>query len=144
MTPLINPHPNNLDPKPTPSKYVESVLVNSNTQLSWERFCFTDIPTKDKDVNMSSDEDEEVEEGLSLGGLPPRPPRPRQKTLLGKLTIGRRKSTGQEFLHSKHLPTESPAIADPVPQQSTRVSRSQSNANVHGFKLQWADALICQ
>ena len=99
-------------------------------------------------MNMSSDEDEEAfEEGLSLGGLPPRPPRPRQKTFFGKLIIGRRKSTGtgQEFLHSKHLlPSESPAISDPVPQQSTRVSRSQSNANVHGFKLQWADALICQ
>ena len=97
---------------------------------------------------MSSDEDVEAfeEEGLSLGGLPPRPPRPRQKTFLGKLTIGRRKSTGQEFLHSKHLPSGSPAISDPVPQQkqSTRVSRSQSNANVHGFKVQWADALICQ
>lgn len=101
---------------------------------------------------MSSDEDEETfEEGLSLGGLPPRPPRPRQKTFLGKLTIGRRKSTGQEFLHSKHLPSlpsESPANATAnavsVPQQSTRVSRSQSNANVHGFKVQWADALICQ
>ena len=97
---------------------------------------------------MSSDEDEEVfEDGLSLGGLPPRPPRSRQKTFLGKLTIGRRKSTGQEFLHSKHLPSGSPVIADPVPQQqqqSIRVSRSQSNANVHGFKVQWADALIRQ
>ena len=98
---------------------------------------------------MSSDEDDEAfEEGLSLGGLAPRPPRPRQKTFLGKLTIGtlgRRKSTGQEFLHSKqHLPNLSPAIADPVPQQSTRVSRSQSNANVHDFKVQWADALVCQ
>ena len=94
---------------------------------------------------MSSDEDDEAfEEGLSLGGLPPRPPRPRQKNFLGKLTIGRRKSTGQEFLQSKHLPSGSPAIADPVPQKSTRVSRSQSNANVHDFKVQWADALVCQ
>ena len=100
---------------------------------------------------MSSDEDEEpFEEGLSLGGLPPKTPRPRQKTFLGKLTIGRRKSTGQDFLPStstsKNLPTGSPAITDhQVPsQQTTRVSRSQSNANVHGFKVQWADALICQ
>ena len=94
---------------------------------------------------MSSDEDEEAfEEGLSLR-LPPRSPRPRQKTFLGKLTIGRRKSTGQEFLHSKNLPSGNTAIADPVPQQTTtRVSRSQSNANVHGFKVQWADALVCQ
>ena len=100
---------------------------------------------------MSSDEDEETfEEGLSLGGLPPKPPRPRQKTFLKKLTIGRRKSTGQEFLRStstvQNLPTGSPAITDHSvpPQQTTRVSRSQSNANVHGFKVQWADALICQ
>ena len=98
---------------------------------------------------MSSDEDEEAfDEGLSLGGLPPsKSPRPRQKTFLGKLTIGRRKSTGQEFLHSirKNLPSGSPVIADStVPQQTTRVSRSQSNANVHGFKVQWADALIFQ
>lgn len=98
---------------------------------------------------MSSDEDEDaLEEGLSLGGLPPKTPRPRQKTFLGKLTIGRRKSTGQEFLHStsQNLPSGSPVITDhPVPQQqTTRVSRSQSNANVHGFKVQWADALICQ
>ena len=88
---------------------------------------------------MSSDEDEE--DGLSLGGLPPRPPRPRQKTFLEKLAIGRRKSTGQEFLQSKHLPNASPIVADSE-SLGRRVARSQSNANVYGFKAQWADALV--
>ena len=94
---------------------------------------------------MSSDEQEE--DGLSLGGLPPRLPRPR---FLGKLGVGRRKSTGQEFLHSKHLPSGSPTttttttIITDLESQSTRVARSQSNVNVHGFKAQWADALVSQ
>lgn len=94
---------------------------------------------------MSSDEDEE--DGLSMGGLTPRLPRPRQKNFLGKLSI-RRKSTGQEFLHTKHLPTESPTLANPESRspdsRATRVARSQSNANVLGFKAQWADALVSQ
>ena len=91
---------------------------------------------------MSSDEQEE--DGLSLGGLPPRLPRPR---FLGKLSVGRRKSTGQEFLHSKHLPSGSPTtttVTTDLESQSRRVARSQSNANVHGFKAQWADALVSQ
>ncbi|KAF6232286.1 hypothetical protein HO173_009391 [Letharia columbiana] len=90
---------------------------------------------------MSSGEDEE--DGLSLEGLLPRPPRPRRKMFLEKLAIGRRKSTGQEFLHSKHLPSGSPVVADPEP-QVRRVTRSHSNANVHGFKAQWGDALVSQ
>ena len=97
---------------------------------------------------MSSDEQEE--DGLSLGGLSPRLPRPRQKTFLGKLGIGRRKSTGQEF----HLPSGSPTTTTTtntstttttdLESQSRRFARSQSNANVHGFKAQWADALVSQ
>ena len=93
---------------------------------------------------MSSDEDEE--DGLSLKGLSPRLPRPRQKTFLGILAT-RRKSTGQEFLHSKDTPSGIPPVADPEPQrgsQGGRVTRSQSNANVPGFKPQWADALVLQ
>ena len=88
---------------------------------------------------MSSDEDEE--DGLSLEGLSPRPPRPRQ--FLKKLAFARRKSTGQEFLHSKHLSSQSPTVADPE-LQARRVTRSQSNANVHTFKAQWAEALVSQ
>lgn len=93
---------------------------------------------------MSSDEQEE--DGLSMGGLSPRLPRPR---FLGKLGVGRRKSTGQEFLHSKHLPSGSPTTTTTttttdLESQSRRVARSQSNANVHGFKAQWADALVSQ
>ena len=90
---------------------------------------------------MSSDEDED--DGLSLEapeGVSPRPP---IKRLFGKLAIGRRKSTGQEFLHSNHLPNGSPTVADPE-SQARRVTRSQSNANVYGFKAQWADALVSQ
>ncbi len=100
------------------------------------------------DVSMSSDDEEE--DRLSLGGLSPRPgprpPRPRQKTFLGKLAMGRRKSTGQEFLHSTSLPNASPITADPdgSESQGRRVTRSQSNANVLGFKNQWADALVSQ
>ena len=90
---------------------------------------------------MSSDEDEE--DGLSLEGLSPRPPRPRQRKFLEKLAFARRKSTGQEFLHSKHLSSESPTVADPE-LQVRRVTRSQSNANVHTFKAQWAEALVSQ
>ena len=93
---------------------------------------------------MSSDDD--AEDGLSLQGLPPRMPRPRQKVVFGKLTIGRRKSTGQESLHSKSLPSGSPivGISDESDLQERRVTRSQSNANVHAFKTQWADALVSQ
>ena len=94
---------------------------------------------------MPSNEDEE--DVLKTPGAPhgvsPRPPVKRQKMNLGKLAIGRRKSTGQEFLQSKHLPNESPTVADPV-SQAIRPKRSQSNANVYGFKAQWADALVSQ
>lgn len=84
---------------------------------------------------MSSDDNEE-----GLCTALPRPPRSRQ--ILGNL-IGRRKSTGQELLNSRRLPSGSPTFADPE-SQATRVTRSQSNANVHTFKAQWADALISQ
>ncbi len=91
---------------------------------------------------MSSNEDEE--DMLEFPhGVSPRPPRPRQKLNFGKLAVGRRKSTGQEFLQSKHLPNGSPTVADPD-SQARRVTRSQSNANVCGFKAQWADALVSQ
>ena len=91
---------------------------------------------------MSSDEDEG--DGLSLEGVSsPRWAKPRQKRFLKNLAIGRRKSTGQEFLQSNHLPSGSSAVAEPE-SLNRRVARSQSNANVHAFKAQWADAVVSQ
>ncbi len=94
---------------------------------------------------MSSNEDEEdlLEIPHGVSPRPPRPPLKRQKLNFGKLAVGRRKSTGQEFLQSKYLPKGSPIVAEPD-SQARRVTMSQSNANVYGFKAQWADALVSQ
>ena len=99
------------------------------------------------DFKMSNDVYRGVEEdAVSLERLSPRPPKHRPKTFFGKLAGqagSRRRSTGQEFLHSKSLPSVSPSGADSEP-QVRRVTRSQSNANAGTFKAQWADALISQ
>ena len=99
------------------------------------------------DFKMSIDVYRGVEEdAVLLEQLSPRPPKPRSKMFFGKLAVqagNRRKSTGQEFLRSKSLPSVSPSVADSEP-QVRRVTRSQSNANADAFKAQWADALISQ
>ena len=96
---------------------------------------------------MSDDVYRGVEEdAVLLERLPLRPPKPRRKMLFEKLAVqanSRRKSTGQDFLRSKSLPSVSPSVADSRP-QLRRVTRSQSNANADAFKAQWADALISQ
>ena len=98
------------------------------------------------DFKISSDVYSGVEEdAVSLERLSPRPPKPRPKLFFGKLAVqagSRRKSTGQEFLHNKRLPSVSPGtVSEP---QVRRVTRSQSNANADAFRAQWADALISQ
>ena len=96
------------------------------------------------DFKMSNDVYRGVEEdAVLLERLSPRPPKTR---FFGKLAVqasSRRKSTGQDFLRSKSLPSVSPSVADSEP-QVRRVTRSQSNANADAFKAQWADALISQ
>ena len=90
---------------------------------------------------MSSEEDDE--NGLSLELSP----RPRQKTFLGKLAIrpkGRRKSLDPGCLHSEHQPNHSSILATTKKSesQSRRVTRSLSNVDVHGSKVEWANALL--
>lgn len=95
---------------------------------------------------MILSEDGDGEERFTT--LSPRPPK--KLKFLGTF-IGRRKSTGQELLYSRHLPNGSPTVANPDPDPDIdpfshvgRATRSHSNASIHAFKAQWADALISQ